>query len=86
MNKKGSMYDSEIPAMEGTPYFMMRQSRDPYVKLAKIQNYRCRSAFKLKEIDDEFGLITPGMRILDIGAAPGGWSQVVTERLGIGFG
>ena len=57
--------------------------RDPYVKLAKIQNYRCRSAFKLKDIDSDFGLIEPGMAVLDIGAAPGGWSQVIAEKLAI---
>ena len=51
--------------------FLMRQDRDPYVKMAKVQNYRCRSAFKLKEINEKYNLIQPGIRILDIGAAPG---------------
>lgn len=49
----------------------MRQDRDPYVKMAKVQNYRCRSAFKLKEINEKYNLIQPGIKILDIGAAPG---------------
>jgi len=59
----------------------MRQDRDPYVKMAKVQNYRCRSAFKLKEINEKYNLIQPGIKILDIGAAPGGWSQVCSELL-----
>jgi len=43
---KGAMYTSGAEALEGTPHFLLRQNRDPYVKMAKIQNYRCRSAFK----------------------------------------
>lgn len=54
---------------------------DPYVKLAQKHGYRSRAAFKLKEIDEQDKLIRPGMRIVDLGAAPGSWSQYVRERL-----
>ena len=57
--------------MVGTSAFMIRQDRDPYVKMAKVQNYRCRSAFKLKDINEKYNFIQPGIKILDIGAAPG---------------
>jgi 23S rRNA (uridine2552-2'-O)-methyltransferase len=54
---------------------------DPYVKLAQQHGYRSRAAFKLIEIDQQDKLIRPGMTIVDLGAAPGAWSQVLRERL-----
>jgi len=54
---------------------------DPYVKLAQRQGYRARAAYKLKEIDERDHLIKPGQVIVDLGAAPGSWSQYVRERL-----
>ena len=54
---------------------------DPYVKMAQAQGYRARAAFKLKEIDEQDKLIKPGMTVVDLGSAPGSWSQVVRERL-----
>uniref|UniRef100_A0A914WH09 rRNA methyltransferase 2, mitochondrial n=1 Tax=Plectus sambesii TaxID=2011161 RepID=A0A914WH09_9BILA len=57
-----------------------RQSKDPYVKLRHEHNYRARSAFKLIEIDDKFRLLRPGSVVVELGAAPGAWSQVVVER------
>ena len=63
--------DPKSGGMTGSSAFMMRQDRDPYVKMAQVQNYRCRSAFKLKEINEKYNLIQPGIKILDIGAAPG---------------
>ena len=62
--------------------WLTRQLNDPYVAAAKRQGYRARSAFKLAEIDDKLALIQRGDRILDLGAAPGGWAQVALERAG----
>uniref|UniRef100_A0A8C3C5T5 rRNA methyltransferase 2, mitochondrial n=1 Tax=Cairina moschata TaxID=8855 RepID=A0A8C3C5T5_CAIMO len=50
-----------------------RHLKDPFVKATKQQNYRCRSAFKLLEIDDKFHILRPGLSVLDCGAAPGAW-------------
>ena len=55
---------------------------DPYVKLAQQRAYRSRAAFKLIGIDDQDRLIRPGMTVVDLGSAPGSWSQVLVERLG----
>ncbi|ETZ07216.1 ribosomal RNA large subunit methyltransferase E [Holospora obtusa F1] len=62
---------------------MLRQLTDPYIKQAKISGYRSRSAFKLKEIQEKERIIYQGNRILDLGCAPGGWSQVLTEIPGV---
>lgn len=61
-----------------------RQLNDPYVKAAKAEGLRSRAAFKLREIDQQFELLKPGMVVVDLGAAPGGWSQVAQERVGGG--
>jgi 23S rRNA (uridine2552-2'-O)-methyltransferase len=55
---------------------------DTYVKLAQKDGYRARAAYKLKEIDEALGLVKPGMVIVDLGAAPGAWSQYLRRRLG----
>lgn len=55
---------------------------DPYVKLAQKDGYRSRAAYKLLEIDEKDQLLRPGMRVLDLGSAPGSWSQVVAGRVG----
>jgi 23S rRNA (uridine2552-2'-O)-methyltransferase len=60
--------------------WLTRQLNDPYVALARKAGWRSRAAFKLIELDDRFKLITPGCRVLDLGAAPGGWSQVAIRR------
>lgn len=60
---------------------MQEHVNDEFVKRAKQQGYRARSAFKLMEIDDRDKLIRPGMTVVDLGAAPGSWSQVVMERM-----
>jgi 23S rRNA (uridine2552-2'-O)-methyltransferase len=57
-----------------------RQLNDPFVAEAKARGYRSRAAFKLAEIDDRFGLIRTGARVVDLGCAPGGWIQVALER------
>ncbi len=54
---------------------------DPYVKLANREGYRARAAYKLKEIDETFGLIKPGNLVVDLGCTPGAWSQYVRRRL-----
>lgn len=59
-----------------------RQARDPYVRRARAEGWRSRAAFKLMEIDDRERLLRRGARVLDLGAAPGGWSQVAAERVG----
>ncbi len=60
--------------------WLTRQINDPYVLAAKKQGLRSRAAFKLIELDEQFGLIRPGARVIDLGAAPGGWSQVAMQR------
>ena len=55
--------------------WLQRQSRDPYVKAAKLQGYRARSAFKLLEMDKERRLLRSGMAVVECGAAPGAWTQ-----------
>jgi len=60
--------------------WLTRQINDPYVKQAKAAGYRSRAAFKLAELDDRFQLLKGVKRVVDLGVAPGGWSQVVRER------
>lgn len=60
--------------------WLTRQMADPYVEKAKMMNYRCRSAFKLLEIDDKYHIIKPGDTVIDCGAAPGSWTQIAVER------
>ena len=62
--------------------WLMRQLNDPYVQEAKAKGYRSRAAFKLIELDSKFRFLKRGARILDLGAAPGGWSQVAKARVG----
>jgi 23S rRNA (uridine2552-2'-O)-methyltransferase len=62
--------------------WLERQLNDPYVAEAHKRGYRSRAAFKLAQIDDKFAILRPGARVVDLGAAPGGWSQVARERCG----
>jgi 23S rRNA (uridine2552-2'-O)-methyltransferase len=62
--------------------WLSRQLNDPYVEEAKRQGYRSRAAFKLIEMDDKYRFLKPGMIVVDLGAAPGGWSQTAAERVG----
>ena len=61
--------------------WLTRQLNDPYVEEAKRRGYRSRAAFKLSEIDEKYHLLKPGMSVVDLGAAPGGWSQVAAQRI-----
>lgn len=61
-----------------------RQSRDLYVKKAKEVSFRCRSAFKLIEINEKYQLLKPGQVVIDCGCAPGSWSQVVVDKINAG--
>ena len=66
--------------------WLERQLNDPYVARAKREGFRGRAAFKLIEIDDRHHLIKKGVRVVDLGAAPGGWSQVAAKRVGAAEG
>lgn len=61
--------------------WLERQLNDPYVKRAKSENYRSRAAYKLIELDERFGLLKGAKSVVDLGIAPGGWSQVVRRKL-----
>ena len=61
--------------------WLRRQLNDPYVAAARREGYRSRAAFKLLEIDDKYRLLKPGQKIVDLGAAPGGWSQIAAKRV-----
>ena len=63
--------------------WLQRQLNDPFVKEAKIQGFRSRSAFKLLEIDNKFNLLKKGYNVLDLGCAPGGWCQVAARKVGV---
>jgi 23S rRNA (uridine2552-2'-O)-methyltransferase len=62
--------------------WLQRQLNDPYVDEAKRRGLRSRAVFKLTEIDDKHRILKPGMKVVDLGAAPGGWSQVAATRVG----
>ncbi|GAB6054183.1 RlmE family RNA methyltransferase [Magnetospira thiophila] len=62
--------------------WLQRQLNDPYVLEARKRGYRSRAAFKLLELDQKYHLIKPGMRVVDLGAAPGGWTQVLLAAVG----
>ncbi|XP_078096353.1 rRNA methyltransferase 2, mitochondrial isoform X4 [Mustelus asterias] len=78
------LFHTTVEQLKKTPAeqrWLSRQLRDPYVKSARQQNYRCRSAFKLLEIDDKHNILRPGISVIDCGAAPGAWSQVAVDRV-----
>jgi len=62
--------------------WLERQLNDPYVTRAKLEGYRSRAAFKLIEIDERYHIFHPGQKVVDLGAAPGGWSQVAAHKTG----
>src|SRR5690606_7176451 len=62
--------------------WLKRQLNDVYVHQAKIDGYRSRAAYKLLEIDEKFKILKPNQMVIELGAAPGGWSQIIQERIG----
>jgi|SRR5579863_2996399 23S rRNA (uridine2552-2'-O)-methyltransferase len=62
--------------------WLERQLKDPYVLRAKREGFRSRAAYKLAEIDDKYHLLKSGSRVVDLGAAPGGWSEIAARRVG----
>jgi 23S rRNA (uridine2552-2'-O)-methyltransferase len=65
----------------GSTRWLERQLNDPYVKRARAEGYRSRASYKLIELDERFGFLNGARRVIDLGIAPGGWSQVVRQRL-----
>lgn len=61
--------------------WLERQLNDPYVRQAKADGLRGRAAYKILELDDKYGFLKPGARVVDLGAAPGGWSQIAVKRV-----
>ncbi|XP_076169012.1 mitochondrial rRNA methyltransferase 2 [Ptiloglossa arizonensis] len=70
-NLKGKKHSSQL--------WISRQIQDPYIEKARQENYRCRSAFKLLEINERFKILKPGQTVIDCGAAPGSWTQVTVK-------
>ena len=67
---------------QSSKQWLRRHVNDPYVQRSKKEGYRSRSAYKLTEIDDRDKILGPGMLVVDLGAAPGGWAQVAAKRVG----
>ena len=86
-DKKGSSgrrLSTRVKTAKGRPIgstiWLRRQLNDPYVAEAQKRGYRSRAAFKLSQIDDKLRVLKRGSRVVDLGAAPGGWTQVAVER------
>ena len=65
----------------GSQIWLQRQLNDPYVARARAEGYRSRAAFKLIELDDKFHFLAKGKKVVDLGAAPGGWTQIAVDRV-----
>src|SRR3989338_10895866 len=76
------MKPSPIKKNKSSKQWMREHVNDPFVQLAQKEGYRSRAAYKLLEIDAKDRLLKPGMVVVDLGAAPGGWSQVAAARVG----
>jgi 23S rRNA (uridine2552-2'-O)-methyltransferase len=66
---------------ESSRQWLQRHLNDPYVAAAQKEGFRSRAAFKLLQLDEKFGLLKPGLRVVDLGAAPGGWTQVTAKAI-----
>jgi len=71
-----------MPRSKSSSTWLQRHVSDPFVKKAQLDGYRSRSAYKLVELNEKDRLIRPGMRVMDLGSAPGGWSQVAGKLVG----
>ena len=84
MSRSGNDSDRRVKTGRGrtasSVRWLERQLNDPYVKQARAEGYRSRAAFKLTELDDRFALLKSTRRVVDLGIAPGGWSQIVRQR------
>lgn len=84
MSRSGREPDKRVKTARGrtasSTRWLERQLNDPYVRQAKAEGYRSRAAYKLIELDERFGLLKGVSRVVDLGIAPGGWSQVVRKR------
>src|SRR6185437_2730887 len=67
---------------ESSRQWLQRQLNDPYVAAAQREGFRSRAAYKLLQLDEQFHLLRPGLRVVDLGAAPGGWCQVAAHAIG----
>ncbi|MDE1901773.1 MAG: RlmE family RNA methyltransferase [Alphaproteobacteria bacterium] len=67
---------------ESSRQWLLRHLNDPYVAAAQEEGYRSRAAYKLLQLDEKCQLLKPGMRVIDLGAAPGGWTQVAFKKIG----
>lgn len=70
-----------MPRTKSSKRWLQEHFDDPYVKKAQAEGYRSRAVYKLKEVNEKEQLLKPGMTIVDLGAAPGGWTQYVSEQL-----
>jgi len=84
MSRSGKDSDRKLRSgkkrTQSSAHWLTRQLNDPYVRQAKADGFRSRAAYKLVELDDRFGLLKSAARVVDLGIAPGGWSQVVRKR------
>lgn len=72
---------SSAKRTESSRRWLERQLNDPYVHKSKMDGYRSRAAYKLIELNDKFHFLKPGQKVVDLGASPGGWTQVVVEKI-----
>lgn len=85
---KGRVYNIKMPKIlskkinksKSSAKWMARQLADPWVTKARAEGLRCRAAFKIQEINDQFKILKPGQVVVDLGAAPGGWSQYIAKN------
>ena len=78
---KDKVKSSKVKSSKVNRAWINDHVNDPYVKLAKLEGYRARAAYKLKEIDESLGLIKPGQLVVDLGSTPGAWSQYVRRKM-----